>query len=149
MTLLEAERGQSLAFAPERAQQGLHAYVQAITAAAGACSESTLCELAEYASAYIAFDKRLAHRPAQDLALIWDEQHGWAIAAETSSSDDLLVVAWYGPEVLPTPKEVARFTRSVLAGTHDHSIATSETEPGHAGTVRNRLQQYCPARAGG
>ncbi|GAB3721965.1 hypothetical protein GCM10027598_36260 [Amycolatopsis oliviviridis] len=50
-------------------------------------------------SAYVALDHRLPSHPDRDRALPWDEAHGWAIAIETHSGEDLVIIRVHaGPE---------------------------------------------------
>jgi hypothetical protein len=46
------------------------------------------------------------------VALVWGEHRGWAMGVETGSGEDLVIVSWYGPALLPGPAEVARFVRA-------------------------------------
>jgi hypothetical protein len=108
-----------------RAEQGLRSYVGRVAAGLGLDSAGMWCEVADEAAAYVALEQRLASRPARDVALVWDDRRGWAVGVETRSGEDLLVVAWYGPELLPSPEEVVRFVRSVLAEGVGHSVPPS------------------------
>jgi hypothetical protein len=108
-----------------RAEQGLRSYVGRVAAGLGLDSAGMWCEVADEAAAYVALEQRLASRPARDVALVWDDRRGWAVGVETRSGEDLLVVAWYGPELLPSPEEVVRFVRNVLAERVDHSAPPS------------------------
>jgi hypothetical protein len=105
-----------------RAEEGLRRYVHRVADGLGVGLEGVWSELADEAAAYIALDEQLPSRPGRDVALVWDDRRGWAIAVETRSGEDLLMVAWYGPELLPAAQEVVRFTRDVLAGRAGESV---------------------------
>jgi hypothetical protein len=98
------------------AGRGLRSYVHRIAAGLGLGPESVWCELADQSAAYLALTDRLADAPGQDVALIWDDTHGWAVGTEPRAGADLLVRAWYGDDPLPAPEDVVAFTKSVLAG---------------------------------
>jgi hypothetical protein len=68
------------------------------------------------ANAYLALDGRLPLLPDRDVALTWHEEHGWSAGIETDSSEDLVLLAYFGNDVLPAPRVVADFARRVLAG---------------------------------
>lgn len=100
----------------EPAERGLRCYVHRVASGLGLGPESTYCELAPPASAYLALEDRLADWPDRDTAVVWDDQRGWAVGVETASGEDLLVVAWYGPDLVPAPEEVVRFVKNALTG---------------------------------
>lgn len=100
----------------EPAERGLRCYVHQVASGLDLGPESTYCELAPPATAYLALEDRLADWPDRDTALVWDDQLGWAVGVETASGDDLVIVAWYGPDLVPGPEEVVRFAKNVLAG---------------------------------
>jgi Family of unknown function (DUF6292) len=119
-----------------RAERGLRRYVCCVAEGLGAGLEGVWSELADEAAAYVALDERLPSRPGRDVALVWDDRRGWAVAVETGSGEDLLMVAWYGPELLPAPKDVVRFTRGVLSG----RIGESAPQPAVRAAVRQRAR---------
>lgn len=68
-------------------------------------------------SAYLAVNRRLPDFPDRDLALLWDEVHGWAAAIETHSGEDLILVSYLDTAtVAPSPGLVARFLQDLCAG---------------------------------
>jgi len=95
------------------ALRALTRYVHRVAEGLGVGPESTWCELADQPNAYVALEH---HRGRTDMALVWDEQHGWAAVVETYSGEDMLVLAYFGPDPLPVPADVVAFTELVLAG---------------------------------
>jgi hypothetical protein len=94
--------------------QGLPRYVRLVADALGLVGESSFVQLEPPANAYLALDGRLSLFPTHDVALVWDEEHGWAAGIETSSGDDIVVLTYLGDDILPAPRVVARFARSVF-----------------------------------
>jgi len=93
-------------------ERGLRGYVAAVAGAVGVGLESCTLDAGTPAAAYIALDSRLARFPDHDLALVWDEVHGWAAAIEAETATAL---AHLGGEVLPEPRAVVRFLAAVRA----------------------------------
>jgi hypothetical protein len=99
--------------------RGLHGYLSAVTSALGIGLESCTVDLDLPASAYVALDMRLDRFPGRDLALLWNERNGWSVAVETHRGEDLIALSYLGgAEVVPQPREVAKFLAAVLAGDH-------------------------------
>lgn len=96
--------------------QGLLHYVRLVADALGLAGDSSFVQLEPRANAYLALDGRLPLFPAHDVALTWDEVHGWAGGIEAHSGEDLILLAYLGTDVLPLPQVVARFARGVLSG---------------------------------
>uniref|UniRef100_UPI0035E4303C DUF6292 family protein n=1 Tax=Amycolatopsis pithecellobii TaxID=664692 RepID=UPI0035E4303C len=65
-----------------------------VTDALGIGLESCTVDHDSPVSAYVALDGRLPHYPDRDVALLWDERHGWAAAIETHSGEDLIVLRY-------------------------------------------------------
>ncbi|MBB3050900.1 hypothetical protein FHS23_001923 [Prauserella isguenensis] len=102
-------------------EPALHAYVSAVAAALspddGSPAQYTCDASATPVGAYIAVDGHLPTFPDRDVALIWDEHHGWGMAIETHSGEDLLMVSYLGgSDPVPEPERVARFARRILDG---------------------------------
>lgn len=96
-------------------------YLRDVTAELGIGLESCTIDHDRPVSAYVALDTRLPHYPDRDLALLWDEERGWAAAIETHSGEDLIVLRHLGgPAVAPAPSRVAKFVTALREG--DHSI---------------------------
>jgi hypothetical protein len=85
-------------------------YLAAVARRLGIGPESVAIDHDTPVAGYLALDTRLPSHPARDVALLWDERHGWCAAVETHSGEDLLVLAHLGGDtVLPAPSAVARF----------------------------------------
>ena len=98
---------------------GLHGYVRSVCRALGLRGECSYVQGDAPVSAYVALDERLRRFPDHDVALVWDEHHGWSAAIETHSGDELPVVAALGRDLLPAPETVAAWAlavRTVLVG---------------------------------
>ncbi|MFC3455454.1 DUF6292 family protein [Amycolatopsis speibonae] len=89
-------------------------YLAEVTDALGIGLESCTVDHDNPVSAYVALDGRLPGHPDRDVALLWDEVHGWAIAVETHSGEDLIVVCYLGGKTIaPTAARVARFVQAL------------------------------------
>lgn len=100
-----------------RSRRGLRRYVELVTEALGYTGQAYHVQTESPASGYIPLDERIPAFPGLDVALLWDERHGWCGAVETASGDDLIVLSFLGCDVLPAPREVARFAADLVAGT--------------------------------
>ncbi|HEY3468857.1 MAG TPA: DUF6292 family protein [Amycolatopsis sp.] len=90
--------------------RGLRAYLARVAHAAGVGFESCSLDFGLPSSAYVALDRTRRDRPDEDLALVWDEVHGWAAVAEPACGGAAEVLAYLGGnDVLPSPSVVARF----------------------------------------
>ncbi|WP_290056543.1 DUF6292 family protein [Amycolatopsis solani] len=97
----------------------LTTYLADVTDALGIGLESCTVDHDAPVSAYVALDGHLPAHPGRDIALLWDERHGWAVAAETHSGEDLIVVRHLGgATVAPSPARVARFVEALREGDH-------------------------------
>ncbi|MEV0067810.1 MULTISPECIES: DUF6292 family protein [unclassified Amycolatopsis] len=120
---------------------GLTGYLSAVSAAVGVGVESCTVDLDDPVSAYVALDVRLRRRPGRDTALVWDERYGWSFAMETHSGEDLLVLAYFGDEVVPDPVAVRRF----VAGVRSADAVPAPVPPevgGERGELVARLLRY-------
>ncbi|MFD1150045.1 DUF6292 family protein [Saccharothrix hoggarensis] len=95
---------------------GLQGYVRRVTVELGLTGESSCVQAEPTATLYLALDGRLRGFPDRDVALVWDEECGWSVAVETHSGEDLIIVAYFGADLLPTPQAVARWVRRLLRG---------------------------------
>jgi hypothetical protein len=111
--------GRDTEFSFERRLRG---YLGAVARAVGVGLESCTLDAGTPAAAYIALDWRLARFPGHDLALVWDEVHGWAAAIEDVTGEAATVLCYLGGEVLPEPRAVVRFLAAVRAGDPDAGV---------------------------
>ena len=128
--------------------RGLRRYVRLVTRALGLHGECSYVHVDETASAYIALDGRLRCFPDRDVALLWDEHHGWSAAIETNSSEDLLIVAYLGQDPLPSPETVAAWAMALFRPDHTPGGTGRGPEPPEitsAGDVGHRLAAYATA----
>ncbi|KDN17406.1 DUF6292 family protein [Amycolatopsis rifamycinica] len=95
-------------------------YLREVTAELGIGLESCTLDHDRPVSAYVALDTRLPHYPDRDVALVWDEERGWAAAIETHSGEDLIVLRYLGDTLTPSPRRVARFVTALHED--DHSV---------------------------
>jgi hypothetical protein len=97
------------------AANGLRRYIRLVSDELGLTGESSFVQLEPPAYAYLAVDGRFKSFPTRDVALLWDEVHGWAAGVETHSGEDVMVLAYLGGDVLPAPRVLARFVRTLTA----------------------------------
>ncbi|WP_410565608.1 DUF6292 family protein [Amycolatopsis sp. cmx-4-61] len=110
--LIDFERDTEFSF-----ERRLRSYVGAVARAVGVGLESCTLDTGTPAAAYIALDWRLSRFPGHDLALVWDEVHGWAAAIEDATG--ATVLTYRGGEVFPEPRAVVRFLAAVRADDPD------------------------------
>jgi hypothetical protein len=96
--------------------RGLRGYAQLVTDALGLSPQCCFVQAERPATAYVALDGQFSDFPGRDVALLWDERYGWSLAVETHSGEDLIVVERCGDELLPAPRAVTRWARTVLRG---------------------------------
>ncbi|MFB9689255.1 DUF6292 family protein [Amycolatopsis plumensis] len=89
------------------AARGLRQYLLAVAAKLNA--PAWFCEVDVPAGAYVALERRLARFPEHEVALLWDERDGWSAAVESSTGDEVIVLAYLGEDVLPAPEAVVEF----------------------------------------
>lgn len=96
---------------------GLLGYLDAVAATLGVGLESCAVDLDVPASAYVALDWSFGRFPGRDVALTWDERHGWAAAVDAVGDQELVVLAYLGgAEVVPEPGVLTRFLAGLGAG---------------------------------
>ncbi|SDW56950.1 hypothetical protein SAMN05421504_101925 [Amycolatopsis xylanica] len=104
-----------------RLSRALRGYLSVTARAVGVGWESCTVDLDEPVSAYIALDWRLARFPGRDVALLWDEVNGWAVAVEEPGGERAIVLAYLGGDrLVPEPASVVALLAAVRAD--DHSI---------------------------
>ncbi|MEV6824639.1 DUF6292 family protein [Amycolatopsis sp. NPDC051102] len=137
--------GRDTEFSFERRLRG---YLGAVARAVGVGLESCTLDTGTPAAAYIALDWRLSRFPGHDLALVWDEVHGWAAAIEDAAG--ATVLTYLGGEILPEPRSVVRFLAAVRAD--DPEAGTLEApvlrEAGDHEQLLNLVPEVAPAGRG-
>lgn len=123
-------------------RSGLTGYLAAVSAAVGVGEESCTVDLDAPASAYIALDVRLPRHPGRDMALLWDERHGWAFAMETHSGEDLLVLAYLGDELVPSPARVRGFVAAIRSAGGASAPPVPPDLRGDRGELLDRLRRH-------
>ncbi|KAA9155297.1 hypothetical protein FPZ12_030225 [Amycolatopsis acidicola] len=121
------------------AVSALTEYLRRVALEFGVGLESCTVDHDSPVSAYLALEGRLPHYPGRDVALLWDEERGWAAAIETHSGEDLIVLRYLGgPDVAPAPAKVARFVRALYED--DHTVGRPDPVVlREAGTMENLL----------
>jgi hypothetical protein len=94
----------------------LRRYARLVERALGLGMDGHCVQMEPMASIYLPLHDRLARFPDHDVALIWDEQHGWAVGVEDPVGADIAMVAYLTADLLPEPLAIARFVDQVLAG---------------------------------
>lgn len=131
------------------AVRGLPGYVQRVATALGLSGHGFFVQMETPANAYLALDSRAQLFPTRDAALVWDEVHGWAAAAESQSGEDLVILSYLGDDVLPAPEVVADLTRRVLAGTLPaRTTPTILRDPNDDDGLPARLARYARVATG-
>lgn len=129
----------------DAAESALRGYVSVVANELGVPPESTCAMMSRPATAYIALDARLPGFPERDLALLWEDTHGWAAAIETHSGEDVIIVAYLGKEIVPELGEVVAFLRDLLTDAQPGQLEPPDFPPcpdltrrlaahGHTGT---------------
>lgn len=132
-------------FADEQVlQRGLSGYLAAIGTALGVGLESCTIDAYSPASAYLALDWQQRRCPGVELALLWDEQCGWAAALEGEAVEDLTILGYLGGDVLPEPELVARFATAAQHGVLPHTVAVgpSRSAPLSRPELLRRIARY-------
>lgn len=124
------------------AARGLREYVRLVAVALGLRGQSWLVQLEPPANVYLALDDRLPLFPTWDLALIWDEEHGWSLGVESNPGEKLLVLGYLGEDVLPTPEAVAVAVRRSFVGTPPQNRPPAFRATGDNDDLPARLAGY-------
>jgi Family of unknown function (DUF6292) len=95
------------------AARGLRCYIRMVAVALDLDAESASVQLEPPVSAYLALADRLPLFPTRDVALVWDEEHGWAAGIETDSGEEVIMLCYLDSDVLPEPSVVAQFVRGL------------------------------------
>ncbi|HWN36009.1 MAG TPA: DUF6292 family protein [Pseudonocardia sp.] len=126
----------------EVAEQGLRHYVRAV-ADGLEVRPGAVCHVPRpRAGAYLALPARLPDFAGREVAVVWDAHHGWGLGVETSSGEDLIMLAYLGEDVLPEPDEVVVFVRTLLRGQRSGQLKPPIVRPCD---LRARLASYVPS----
>jgi hypothetical protein len=124
--------------------RGLDGYVRAVADALEVGIEATDSEVSDTATAYLGLAVRSPAHPDRDLMLVWTERHGWALAVETAPTEPPAVLSYLGADVVPEPRDVARFVTDVLAGSRPVGLNAPDVASGRH-DVGSRLARYITA----
>ncbi len=143
--LIDFERDTEFSF-----ERRLRGYLSAVARAVGVGLESCTLDAGTPAAAYIALDWRLSRFPGHDLALVWDEVHGWAAAIEDATGEAATVLAHLGGEIFPEPRAVVRFLAAVRAGDPDAGTLEAPVlrEPGNHEKLLALVPEMAPVGRG-
>jgi hypothetical protein len=93
--------------------RGLRNYLRQVCRALDIGPEASCVDVDERATGYVALNGRLPGYPDHDLALVWDEENGWAAALETMAGDDMIVLCYLGWDILPPPEVLVEFVAAL------------------------------------
>lgn len=106
-----------IAPASDAFRRTLRGYLAIVATALGVGLESCMLDMDARVSAYLAVDQKLVTFPDRDVAVLWDEEHGWSVAVETHCGEDLIVLAYLDAgTVVPPADLVVRFVEELCAG---------------------------------
>jgi hypothetical protein len=121
--------------------RGLRQYLLAVAARLEV--PAWFCEVDVPAGAYLALERRLARFPDHEPALLWDEQDGWAAAVESVTGEELIVLAYLGEDVLPSPEAVVAFVSGFYGEEYPGQPDPPDfRRPGAADGFDDRLTAY-------
>lgn len=126
----------------DTAARGLRRYVQLVSRSVGLRGEGSYTQADEVAHAYIALDGSLPSFPDHDVALLWDETHGWSAAVEQRSGGEPRVVARLAGDVLPAPETVATWARSLFRQHRTTESPTPQRPRPRGGDLQQRLHEF-------
>jgi hypothetical protein len=131
-----------LTSATDAFQRALRGYLAIVATALGIGLESCTLDIDTPVSAYLAVDHRTDSLPERDLALLWEEHHGWSIAAETHSGEDLIVLGYLATDTVVPPVElVVRFVEEFCAG-DTHLCRSDPRVIGNIDAARHALGRF-------
>jgi hypothetical protein len=128
-----------------RAARGLRRYLRLVAEELGIDGAGQFVQFDAPVGAYLPLDIRLSRFPSQDVALVWDEERGWALGIETDAGTPIALLSYLGGDVLPAPRTVAQFVHDVVddrfPGRPDPVIMRSV---GDQDDLVDRLNRYAP-----
>jgi uncharacterized protein DUF6292 len=123
-------------------QRGLREYVRSVADALELPAEAYCVQPDPPADAYLALRRRVVSFPDRDAALIWDENHGWALAVEARCGEDLIVTGYFGDDIVPPPEAVVRFVRRACEGAETGAFEPPASSGRRCDDVRRRFEAY-------
>jgi Family of unknown function (DUF6292) len=128
-----------------RAARGLRRYLGLVADELSVGGAVVSVQLDEPVRAYLPLDGRLGRFHGRDVALVWDEENGWAVGIETDAGSPVVVLTYLGKDVLPAPRVVAEFVGDVF----DERFPGQPDPPGLRSAKQNddlmqRLMEYAP-----
>lgn len=124
--------------------RALRGYARSVTRELGLTPERSYVQVEGLATVFLELDSRLPAFPDREAALLWDQRRGWAAAVETHSGEDLIVQAWFGSDLLPRPRVVARWVDALLRGDDHPDAGYGSTGPERVDLARG-LAPYAAA----
>ncbi|MBY8848097.1 DUF6292 family protein [Saccharothrix sp. MB29] len=88
--------------------RALRRYARSVTSALGLGGDCWCVQGEHHVGIYLALDGRLDAYPDHDVALLWDERHGWSAVVEADGGRDVVVGRLDGLAV-PWPGAVAEW----------------------------------------
>ncbi|MFD4368611.1 DUF6292 family protein [Rhodococcus sp. NPDC058521] len=93
--------------------QGFDGYIRTVVRELGVPIENWCCSTDPPMEAIVQIEGMLPGHPGRDVALVWGEKLGWALAVETRSGEDMIIVRELGGEPMPAPSVVRAFANLV------------------------------------
>lgn len=129
----------------DRVARGLRRYLRLVAEELGIDDSGQFIQLDGPIGAYLPLDLRLRRFPSHDVALVWDEERGWALGIETDAGSPIVILSYLGVDLLPSPRMVAQFVHDVV-----DDRFPGQPEPmmlrsvGDQDDLADRLSRYAP-----
>jgi hypothetical protein len=91
------------------AARGLRRYARLVAEAVGVGSTPSVVQLNEPVGVCLPLVRCAADQRDGDLALLWDERCGWALAIDSGGGVDVRIVGFLCTELVPAPRVVAEY----------------------------------------
>lgn len=146
---MDGDRGDPLS----TSMRGLYHYIALVARELGQQPPTFGYDEQERVEIYLALSDRLPRYPDRDLALLWDEENGWAIGIESGCGEALIVLAYLGGDILSTPAAVARFVATLRHSRDDGELPGQRDLPAFRQAnddddLNQRLAAYAPGHLG-
>lgn len=126
----------------DRAARGLLRYVRLVGHALGMGSVAAVVQLDEPLGVYLPLDRCVAEHDDCDLALVWDERRGWALAVESGGGVDLRMAGFLGDELVPAPEVVAAYVDRACRGDGFGAASAPELESAGLAELLARYDEH-------